>query len=473
VNWKTATKRITGLQTIRVTHPLKHEGGVLAYASPLFFKRKDLKLSIIRTTAIESAVPNLPEEERNWLARANGTFHAERLNLYVNAQNAEFSITTRIDILPDEDLTSLASKVGMAVADLVMERLGFHWRANMQEIELNPSPPEADLKKRRPDFVYDPAGEHGFQPKDVVVVEAKGSLSRTRAKRAAIRRLARKAFADQVEHIIGQPARDVVVAGGYAVAFGAIPGEHAAGANGEQVSTLAVASPSSIAVSAVKATMKANSLSASATYGAHQVQKIQEQEVPHQEELQHDELLIRELQRRRGGPGGPGGPTDGGPRRERERRTASGRIAYANYECGFLLCGANNAAGFLRNILTGQGVADVDPDRSVQEFWIVEHAGERFWTAWPQAHPWWLYWEAEPVLLGIHENSAKEILLSASNNLERVPDTVVLTVAPIIEGSEPDDEANIAIQGDGLALLSLPRPAPERRYWDLRKGEWV
>src|ERR1700688_1045688 len=118
---------------------------------------------------------------------------------------------TRIDILPDEDLTSLAAKVGMAVADLVMERLGFHWRANMQEIELNPSPPEVDLKKRRPVFVYDPAGEHGFQPRDVVVVEAKGSLSRTRAKRAAIRRLARKAFADQVEHIIGQPARDVVV----------------------------------------------------------------------------------------------------------------------------------------------------------------------------------------------------------------------------------------------------------------------
>lgn len=475
MNWKPVTKQITGLQTVKVTHPLEHQGGVLAYASPLIFKRKDLTLSIIRTTAIQSAVPNLPEEERKWLARANGSFHAERLNLYVNAQNVEFSITTRIDILPDEDLTSLAAKVGMAVADLVMERLGFYWRASMQEIELDPSPPEADLKKRRPDFVYDPAGEHGFRPKDVVVVEAKGSLSRKRAKRAAIRRLARKAFADQVEHIIGQPARDVVVAGGYAVAFGAIPGEHAAGASGERVSTLAVASPASIAVSVVKRTAKANSLSAAATYGAHQVQKIQEQEVPHQQKQQHDELLrqIREIQRGPGGPGGPGGPTDGGSRRERERRTASGRIAYANYEYGFLLCGADNAAGFLRNILTGQGVADVDPDRSVQQFWIVEHARERFWTAWPFSHPWWPYWEAEPFLLGIHENSAKEILLSASNNFERVPDTVILTVAPIIEGSGPDDDADIAIQGDGLALLSLPRSAPERRYWDLRKGDWV
>jgi hypothetical protein len=464
MNWKPATKQITGLQTVRVIHPLKHEGGVLAYASPLFFKRKDLTLSIIRTTAIESAVPNLPEEERKWLARSNGTLHAERLNLYVNTQNAEFSIMTRIDILPDEDLTSLAAKVGMAVADLVMERLGFHWRANMQEIELNPSPPEVDLKKRRPDFVYDPAGEHGFQPRDVVVVEAKGSLSRTRAKRAAIRRLARKAFADQVEHIIGQPARDVVVAGGYAVAFGAIPGEHAAGASGEQVSTLAVASPESIAVSAVKATAKANSLSAAATYGAHQVQKIQEQEVPHQQKQRHDELLrqIREIQRGPGGPGGPGGPTDGGPRRERGRRTASGRIAYANYEYGFLLCGADNAAEFLRNILTGQGVADVDSDRSVQEFWVVEHARERFWTAWPLAGLWWPNWEAEPFLLGIHENSAKEILLSASNNLERIPDTVVLTVAPITEGSEcvsaPKGDPSTARQINSLTRRSASGP---------------
>jgi hypothetical protein len=42
MNWKPATKQITGLQTVRVAHPLKHEEGVLAYVSPLFFKRKDL-----------------------------------------------------------------------------------------------------------------------------------------------------------------------------------------------------------------------------------------------------------------------------------------------------------------------------------------------------------------------------------------------------------------------------------------------
>ncbi|QHP72946.1 hypothetical protein EI171_39875 [Bradyrhizobium sp. LCT2] len=472
MNWKPAKKRITGLQTIRVAHPLTHEGGTLSYASPLLFSWKDLVLSLVRTTTLQSAVPNLSQEERIWLAHSNAACHAERINLFVSPRNAEFSVTTKVDILPDEDLTSLAAKMGVAVADLVMERLGFHWRANVLEIELSPSVGDPDSKKRRPDFVYDPAGKYGFQPKSVVVAEAKGSLSRVRAKRAAIRTLSRKAFAEQVQHVIGQPARDVIVAGGYGIAFGAIQGDHAPGAVGEQVSTLAVASPESIAVVAAKAKTKVNSLSAAATYGPRQVQKIQVQQVP-QRQQQQEELRRQLEQRRHGprGPGGPGGPTDGGPRREREQRTASGRIAYANYESAFLLCGADIAAGFLRNILDGRGVADIGPDRSIQEFWVVNHSSGPFWTSSSRGVPWWPWWGREPLLFGIHETSAKEILRSVANNLERVPDTVNLTVAPIEVGSEPDADLDIAIQGDGLALFSDPRLRPERRYWDLRKGE--
>lgn len=442
----------------------------MSYASPLRFSWKDLVLSLVRTTTIQSAVANLSQEERMWLAHSNAACHAERINLFVSPKNAEFSVTTKVDILPDEDLTSLAAKVGVAVADLVMERLGFHWRANVSEIELSPSVADPDLKKRRPDFVYDPAGKHGFQPKCVVVAEAKGSLSRVRAKRAAIRRLSRKAFAEQVQHVIGQPARDVIVAGGYGIAFGAIPGEHAPGAIGDQVSTLAVASPESIAVVAAKVKTTMNSLSAAATYGPQQVQKVQGQPVPqqYQEELRrHLEPTIHGPR----GPGGPGGPTDGGPRREREQRTASGRIAYANYESAFLLCGADIAAGFLRNILDGRGVADIGPDRSFQEFWVVNHSRGPFWTSSSKIVPWWPWWGREPFLFGIHETSAKEILRSVANNLERVPDTINLTVAPIDIGSEPDADLDIAIQGDGLALLSYPQPRPERLYWDLRKGE--
>ncbi|WP_439402864.1 hypothetical protein ACNJYA_11015 [Bradyrhizobium sp. DASA03068] len=473
MNWKPVRKRITGLQTVRVAHPLAHDGGALPYVSPLLFSWKDLVLSLARTTTIQAAVPNLSQEERIWLAHSNAACHAKRINLFISPNNAEFSVTTKVDILPDEDLTSLAAKVGVAVADLVMERLGFHWRANMLEIELSPSVGDPDSKKRRPDFVYDPACKYGFQQKSVVVAEAKGSLSRVRAKRAAIRRLSRKAFAEQVQHVIGQRARDVVVAGGYGIAFGAIPGEHAAGAVGEQVSTLAVASPESIAVVAARVQAKINSLSAAATYGPQQVQKIQEQQVPQQ---QQQEELRRQLEHNMHGPrgpGGPGGPTDGGPRREREQRVASGRIAYANYESAFLLCGADIAAGFLRNILDGRGVADIGPDRSVQEFWVVNDSRGPFWTSSSLVVPWWPWWGTEPFLFAIHETSAKEILRSVADNLERVPDTVNLTIAPIDIGSEPDADLDIAIQGDGLALLPYPQPRPEYRYWDLRKGELV
>ena len=178
MNWKPAKKCITGLQTVRVTHPLAHEGGTLSYASPLLFSWGDLVLSLVRTTTLLSAAQSLSQEERIALAHSNAVCHAERINLFISPENAELSVTTKIDILPDEDLTSLAAKIGAAVADLVMERLGFHWRANMLEIELSPDVHAADSKKRRPDFVYDPAGRYGFTAKSVVVAEARKPLEK-------------------------------------------------------------------------------------------------------------------------------------------------------------------------------------------------------------------------------------------------------------------------------------------------------
>lgn len=403
------------------------------------------------------------------LAHSNALCHAERINLFISPQNTEFSVTTKIDILPDEDLTSLAAKIGAAVADLVMERLGFYWRANMLEIELARTVHAADAKKRRPDFVYDPAGKYGFQAKSVVVAEAKGSLSRKRAKRAAIRRLCRKAFTEQVQHVIGEPARDVTIAGGYGIAFGAIPGEHIAGAAGEEVSTLAVASPEAIAVVASKEAAKLNSLSAAATHGAQQVQKIQEQQVPQK----HQQDVHFQDERTRRGPGGPGGPGDGGPRGERERRTASGRIVYANYESAFLMCGANNVAAFLRSMLDGRGIADIGPDGAFEEFWIIEHRKGPFWIARSWADRWWPGWPLHPFFFGMHETSAKQILRALASNLERVPDSIELTAAPIDEGLDPDDDEDIALQGDGLALLTDLRAPSGPRRWDLRQGKWV
>jgi len=330
----------------------------------------------------------------------------------------------------------------------------------------------ADSKKRRPDFVYDPAGKYAFPAKSVIVAEAKGSLSRQRAKRAAIRRLSRKAFTEQVQHVIGKPARDVIIAGGYGIAFGAIPGEHIPGAAGEQVSTLAVASPEAIAVIASKEAVKLNSLSAAATYGAQQVQKTQQQQVP-QQHRQEVHLQHERTRHGPGGPGGPGGPDGGGSRGERERRTASGRIAYANYESAFLMCGATNVAAFLRSMLDGRGIADMSPESSFEEFWIVEHRKGPFWIARSGVDRWWPCWRPEPFYFAMHDTSAKQILHALASNLERVPDSIELTAATIDGDLDPADDEDIALQGDGLALLTDVHASSGPQRWDLRQGKWV
>ena len=238
------------------------------------------------------------------------------------------------------------------------------------------------------------------------------------------------------------------------------------------MSTLAVASPEAIAVVASKEAAKLNSLSAGATYGAHQVQKIQQEQVPQQH--QQDGHLQHERTRHGlGGPGGPGGPGDGGPRGERERRTASGRIAYANYESAFLMCGATNVAAFLRSMLDGQGIADISSESSFEEFWIIEHRKGPFWIARSWADRWWPRWRREPFYFAMYETSAKQILHALASNLERVPDSIEFTAAPIDEGLDPDDEGDISLQGDGLALLNDLRAPSGSRRWDLRQGKWI
>ncbi|MER9565793.1 hypothetical protein [Mesorhizobium sp. M0571] len=137
---------------------------------------------------------------------------AAHLNLYVNAADEEFLFTNEIDIEADEQRTSLAAQVGTAVADLIMQRMGFYWSANARELSLRQTGKQKSRKI--PDFAYDPAEGHGFPPGSVVVVEAKGSLSKQRAKRGPIRRLARDAYNEQVRHMTGAKSKGLVVASG-------------------------------------------------------------------------------------------------------------------------------------------------------------------------------------------------------------------------------------------------------------------
>jgi hypothetical protein len=167
--------------------------------------------------------------------------------------------------------------------------------------------------------------------------------------------------------------------------------------------------------------------------------------------------------------GGSGDPPGGGRRRDRERRLPSGRVAYANYEYAFLLCGAINAGRLLRAILSGQRGELLDPDALVQGFEVFEHRGRRFLTG-PGTFKFWWWWPMlRPCIVGIYQPSAEAILRAVSNDLDRVPETVEIAVALI---GEPADES-ASIQGDGLALIEDPQKRVDFMNWDFKKGEWM
>jgi hypothetical protein len=256
------------------------------------------------------------------------------------------------------------------------------------------------------------------------------------------------------------------VVNGYAVAFGAVPGT--------QTSRIAIASPQKIVIGTSAASLPV-SLSAAVSGGekfvqlAHEQQKAQEQA----EDMQTEQVNIQtpHPQARSGGWGGAGGGGGGEGRREGERAQPSGRVAFANYENVFLLCGARNAAAFLRHILSGGSAEIVDSDSdTIQEFWLIESpepilvAGSSL--GWP--------WE-----FGIYEPSARTILKSAADNRLSPPPTVGLAIAPVQwsrDASPPEDlpGREIVMQGDGLALVRWPHCYHRRHMrWNLSKGDWI
>jgi hypothetical protein len=162
--------------------------------------------------------------------------------------------------------------------------------------------------------------------------------------------------------------------------------------------------------------------------------------------------------------GGRGGGDDGGERRrEGERAQPSGRIAFANYENAFLLCGARNAAAFLRRTLSGGSEDAVDRDSLLQRFWMLE-SPEPILLA-----EYGLMW---PFHFGIYEPSARSILKSAAENRLSPPSAVELAIAPV--GTPRDlPRRDFVMQGDGLAFFNWPPRYHSHRTWDLDKGDWV
>jgi hypothetical protein len=256
MDWNPPTKLIDDLNPIAIKQKLERGGDGFLLPDSIGINWLDLVLSLARTSTMETAVPELSGEERLKLAYGNGYCEALKMRLYIDASSKRLLFTRGVDILADERRTSLAASLGATIADLTMERLGFHWRANTREIL--PSIPKNFLENGRiPDFVYDPAGTHGFQAGSIVAVEAKGSLSNNKARRRPILNLAQNAYNEQVRQFIGAPAGDVVVASGFAIAYGTVPGD--------STSTLAIASPQTVGVDA-RSGAHAHSLSAAASY---------------------------------------------------------------------------------------------------------------------------------------------------------------------------------------------------------------
>lgn len=446
MNWNPEAKLITDWTPVFIRQSLKLAEPELACPNPISFTFDDLCLSLARTTSLLSAILELSHDERQELILANGCLLATHMNLFVDAAAEEFLFTKKINLLADEQRTSLAAKVGSAVADLIMQRMGFYWSANARELKLKQTGKQAI--KKIPDFVYDPAAEHGFRPGSVVVVEAKGSLSKQKARRRPVMRLARDAYDEQVRHMIGAKGKGLVVASGYAIAFGAVPGARA--------STLVLASPQRVRVDA-PSRVRVHSLSAAASHQQQMAPQITEQVRPMHQELMHQELLGRK--------GGAGGPPDGGGGREDERRSPSGRIAYANYESVFLLCGAMSTARAIRTILSGQSLETLSTERLIQEFWIFEYREIRFWLG----DDW--FWQRSEKVLAIYEPSAIAFLRAFSEHRDAIPETLPLNVAPVASGAGPERGFEMAIQGDGLAMV--PYYGGHRGHWDIRAGKWV
>lgn len=445
--WSQEWKSVSELIRIAVRQKLPRGGAALELCVPIWFNWADLVLSLGRTRTLRATVPGLSLAERRLLVGSFARDVAAQLELFIDGSSVELCFTEKLDILADDERSSCAGKVGAALADLVMERMGFYWRANAREVNLRTNS-KGVVTKKTPDFVYAPAGKHGFDAGSIVVVEAKGSLSKRRAKSAAVRNLAQSAFNDQVRPFVGAEASNLTVASGYAIAFGAVPGE--------RTSTLAIASPQPFAFGLSRAVARAQPLSAA---------------TPHQVPAQT--IIVPDSQQDRSwpekaGPGGPGGPGGGGPGDEGGRSLPSGRIAYANYEAAFLLCGAHQAAAGLRTALNGEPVSSIS-EQADQEFFPIEVNGNQFLTGMSQ-DPFSLWLPAE-ARFAIYEPSATAVLRSLPNSPNGPPRELEIPGVPF--GAIPFAGVFYPIHGDGLALLPGYLQAGPRRVWNIQKGTWA
>lgn len=450
MTWVPAKKNIPNVNVIPLTHAIAKDISGVSLPELIEFGWEQFVLSVTRTRGMQVQVEGLSSEKRERYLTRYALSRAEGIDTFIDEDTQILSFVIAVNALPDDERPSMAGNVGAAVADLMMESLGFHWRANAAELKLaQVRSSGVGTSRKTPDYVYDPGSQHGFEAGSVVIVEAKGSLSATEAQEAAVNRRARSAFKEQVEDFIGTQPMGLTVANGFAISFGSVPGS--------QESRLAIASPQMVGVEPQPA-----SLSAAAVGGAGRIRLSQPQ--PQQQERKIQQEYVKQKfqqpiqQRRGGGGGGGGGEGEGEGRREGERAEPSGRIAFANYENLFLICGAGNAAAFLRSILAGGSEGELKKEAQFQEFWVYD------------ADPRILGGLNGPWRFGIYAPSVEAILRAAAANRSGPPPTVDLPIAPA--GGAAEVRVPVVMQGDGFAYVHPPRGA-HGKTWDLIKGDWV
>jgi hypothetical protein len=449
MGWSPPTKVIDDISGENISDPRAAPSFSVSAPDTLSFKWEDLILCVGRTQMLGTARSRLTVEERSRLVHDVSVAILTHLDIFIDTSSTRLAFTSVLDEVADEERTSLASKAGAAVADLFMERAGYRFRANARELDF--SKIAKSTSRKIPDFVYDdPKDSHSSQSR-AIVVEAKGSLSKFLATKGRLIARAKKAYEEQISEFVGGTANGITISGGCAAAFGGLPGQ--------TFSRLVICS-SDVTVGDPKSAQEtrepagggslgavARSLSAAAS----PMQPMPQPQVQqrHQEQVSHPN------------PGGDGGGRHGHGRGREREPGPNGRIAFANYETIFQLCGATDAAQAIRYSLAGAIPRDESPQ--VQLF-MTSTTDDRFLFS---RHPYAPCWA--PGYFAVYRPMAEAILQSLANNRLAPPNSVRLPEVPTdLTGR---DEL-IFVHEDGLAWVKDLKGDLELRKWNLATGGW-
>ncbi|QOZ06890.1 hypothetical protein [Bradyrhizobium sp. CCBAU 51765] len=450
MDWMPAEKAIEDVRVIAAPEPRASADLEAQLARALSLRWEEVVLSIGRTQMLSTSRTGLSLAQRDRLVRDVSVAILTQIDIFLERKSDRFTFQTLLEELADEERTSVASKVGAAIADVEMEKSGFRFRANARELTFEQF--EATQSKNIPDFVYDSGRGDETTPSDVVAVEAKGSLSRLRATKSRLKNLAKKAYEAQVQAFVGSTANDsIAVTGGCAIAFGATPG------NGDCTLRLYVSAPaggtdSGGAGAAVRGPgLGGARIPRSLSSAANAMQQLDKKH-----EIERESATL-DPQANGNGPGHhrPG-------RKRRRGPNAHGRIAFANYETVFRLCGAANAALMLRQCLDG---AVEREDNPVMQAFYQSSSDDRFlFGGTPFAKCW-----SPSGYFAIYKPAAEAILEALAANRSTPPDSVTL---PELPKDLSWEHGAFAAQADGLTWMSMVRGDFTTKIWNLSSGKW-